>query len=99
MSITDGKSIQAITVLLVEELPAVRDLEEALRLAIGHVLVPRPGARRPQERDQSSRVASAGLMERLGMRREAHFRENELVKGAWSDELVYAMLASEWSAR
>jgi RimJ/RimL family protein N-acetyltransferase len=43
--------------------------------------------------------ASAGLMERLGMRREAHFRENERIKGVWSDELVYAMLASEWSTR
>jgi RimJ/RimL family protein N-acetyltransferase len=42
---------------------------------------------------------SARLMERLGMRREAHFRENEFVKGEWCDELVYAMLASEWEAR
>jgi RimJ/RimL family protein N-acetyltransferase len=41
---------------------------------------------------------SAMLMERLGMRREAHFRENMLIKDAWSDELVYAMLASEWGA-
>ena len=41
-------------------------------------------------------TASARLMERLGMRREAHLRENEFVKGEWSDELVYAMLATEW---
>ena len=40
--------------------------------------------------------ASARLMERLGMRREAHLRENEFVKGEWCDELVYAMLAAEW---
>jgi len=33
------------------------------------------------------------------MRREAHLRENELVKGEWTDELVYAMLASEWRRR
>jgi RimJ/RimL family protein N-acetyltransferase len=44
-------------------------------------------------------LASATLMERLGMRREAHSREMELINGAWSDELVYAILASEWSAR
>jgi RimJ/RimL family protein N-acetyltransferase len=43
--------------------------------------------------------ASARLMERLGMRREAHLRENELVKGEWTDELIYAMLASEWRSR
>jgi RimJ/RimL family protein N-acetyltransferase len=42
--------------------------------------------------------ASARLMERLGMRREAHLRENEFVKGEWCDELVYAMLATEWAA-
>jgi RimJ/RimL family protein N-acetyltransferase len=36
-------------------------------------------------------------MERSGMRREAHFRENEWVKGKWDDEYVYAILAREWA--
>jgi RimJ/RimL family protein N-acetyltransferase len=40
--------------------------------------------------------ASAKLAERLGMRREAHFVRNEIFKGEWADELVYAVLASEW---
>lgn len=43
-------------------------------------------------------VASVSVMRRLGMRREAHFRENELSKGEWTDEVVYAMLAHEWRA-
>lgn len=43
-------------------------------------------------------AASARVLEKLGMRREAHFRENELVKGEWTDEVVYAVLASEWKA-
>jgi RimJ/RimL family protein N-acetyltransferase len=30
------------------------------------------------------------------MRREAHFVENEWVKGEWQSELVYAILAGEW---
>ena len=42
--------------------------------------------------------ASARVLERLGMRREAHLVENEWVKGEWTDELVYAMLAGEWRA-
>jgi RimJ/RimL family protein N-acetyltransferase len=42
--------------------------------------------------------ASARLLERLGMRREAHFVQNEYVKGRWADEVVYAMLAQEWQA-
>ncbi|HUA27388.1 MAG TPA: GNAT family protein [Streptosporangiaceae bacterium] len=44
-------------------------------------------------------TASARLMERLGMRREAHLRHPEMVKGAWADELVYAMLEHEWEER
>ncbi|HEX6140174.1 MAG TPA: GNAT family protein [Candidatus Limnocylindria bacterium] len=44
-------------------------------------------------------AASETVMKRLGMRCEAHFRENELVKGEWTDELIYALLADEWSRR
>lgn len=41
-------------------------------------------------------TASAQLMERLGMRREAHFVENEWFKGEWGSEYVYAILHYEW---
>ena len=43
--------------------------------------------------------ASARLMERLGMRKEAHLIQNERVKGDWTDELVFAILAAEWQAQ
>lgn len=36
------------------------------------------------------------LMERLGMRREAHFREHALFKGGWDEEFYYAILRKEW---
>ena len=36
------------------------------------------------------------LAERIGMCREAHFRESELSCGEWRDGLVYALLESEW---
>jgi RimJ/RimL family protein N-acetyltransferase len=42
--------------------------------------------------------ASAAVMERLGMRLEAHLVENEWVKGEWQSELVYALLDREWTA-
>jgi RimJ/RimL family protein N-acetyltransferase len=42
--------------------------------------------------------ASARLMRRLGTRQEAHFRRNEFIKGEWTDELVFALLAEEWAA-
>ncbi|GAA3128757.1 GNAT family N-acetyltransferase [Streptosporangium carneum] len=44
-------------------------------------------------------AASARVLERLGMRREAHLVENEMVKGEWVDEIVYAILQREWRAR
>jgi RimJ/RimL family protein N-acetyltransferase len=33
------------------------------------------------------------------MRREAHFAENEWVKGEWQSEVVYAILDREWRDR
>lgn len=42
--------------------------------------------------------ASYKLMEKLGMRREAHFREHALFKGGWDEEFYYAILEDEWRA-
>ena len=40
--------------------------------------------------------ASARLMERLGMRREAHLIDSLWFKGAWASEYWYAILRYEW---
>jgi RimJ/RimL family protein N-acetyltransferase len=40
--------------------------------------------------------SSARLLGRLGMRQEAHLREDEWFKEQWTDTLVFAMLADEW---
>jgi RimJ/RimL family protein N-acetyltransferase len=39
--------------------------------------------------------ASYRVLEKIGMRREAHFRENAWIKGEWTDSLIYAILARE----
>ena len=44
-------------------------------------------------------LASLRLAERVRMRREAHLVENEWFKGAWSDEIDYALLEREWLSR
>jgi RimJ/RimL family protein N-acetyltransferase len=44
-------------------------------------------------------VPSWQLLSRLGMRREAHFVEDELFKGEFGDQYVYAMLDREWKTR
>jgi RimJ/RimL family protein N-acetyltransferase len=36
------------------------------------------------------------VMEKLGMRREASFRKDALVRGRWRDSYLYALLAREW---
>ena len=47
-------------------------------------------------RVEARNVGSARVLEKLGMRREAHFVENEFVKDEWQSELVYAILDREW---
>ena len=56
------------------------------------------GAHRVSGRLDARNHPSARVLEKLGMRREAHFIQNEYVKGEWTDELVYAILATEWRA-
>ena len=35
-------------------------------------------------------------LEKAGLRQEAHFVENEFVKGEWTDEIVLAILRRDW---
>jgi RimJ/RimL family protein N-acetyltransferase len=56
------------------------------------------GLHRMVGRCDARNARSVAVMARLGMRREAHLRDNEFVKGEWCDELVYAMLEEEWRA-
>ena len=55
--------------------------------------------RRVTARIDDRNVASAAVLRRLGMRQEAHLIENELFKGEWTNEIDFAMLATEWRAR
>lgn len=44
-------------------------------------------------------VGSWRVMEKLGLRREAHLRENWWLKGEWCDSYLYAVLEDEWRAQ
>lgn len=44
-------------------------------------------------------VDSIRLIERLGFRKEAHFVKSLFFHGRWVDDLIYAILASEWNNR
>ena len=43
-------------------------------------------------------VASARVLEKLGMQREAVLREDQWMKGRWWNTLVYGILEHEWAA-
>ena len=54
------------------------------------------GFHRVVGRTEAHNTASVRVLEKLGMRCEAHLVENEWVKGEWQSELVYAILDREW---
>ena len=44
-------------------------------------------------------IESVGIVERLGLRCEAHLIENDRFNGVWGDEYIYAVRAAEWQGR
>jgi len=64
-----------------------------------HVAFDDLGLHRVIARVDARNTASARLASRLGMRQEAHLRENEWFKGEWTDEIDFGTLAQEWSSR
>jgi RimJ/RimL family protein N-acetyltransferase/quercetin dioxygenase-like cupin family protein len=72
---------------------ATEAVHGALHLAFDDLSLHRVTARVDLRNSPSVRLAS-----RLGMREEAHLRENEWFKGGWSDEIGFAMLEDEWRA-
>jgi RimJ/RimL family protein N-acetyltransferase len=73
---------------------ATEAVEALLRLCFEEM-----GLHRVAARCDARNTASWRVMERAGMRREAHLVQSELIKGEWTDELIYAILRSEWAAR
>ncbi len=57
------------------------------------------GLHRVTARMDARNAASARLVDRLGMRLEAHHVSSEMFKGVWSDVLIYALLEQEWRDR
>jgi len=55
-----------------------------------------PRLRRVVAQMDARNESSARLARRIGMRREAHFRQNAWIKNEWTDTVVFAMLRSEW---
>ena len=73
---------------------ATEALEAALTLAFGSL-----GLHRVVAVTDARNAPAAALLERVGMRREAHFVDNVFFKGAWGSEFLFAILEREWAAR
>lgn len=70
---------------------------EAAKAALGFGFE-RIGAHRIFARLDVLNTASARVAQRLGMRQEAHLRQNDRFNGIWGDELIFAILRTEWRA-
>lgn len=43
-------------------------------------------------------TTSLRLIQRLGFRKEAHFKKSYYLRGEWVDDIIYAMLKTEWTS-
>jgi RimJ/RimL family protein N-acetyltransferase len=68
---------------------------EALN-AILHLLLVRLGKHRVFASVDPDNVRSIALMERVGLRKEGHFVQSLWFKDKWVDDVIFALLASEW---
>jgi RimJ/RimL family protein N-acetyltransferase len=71
---------------------------EAVRGLLGHLFAS-PARHRVFASVDPRNRASVALLARVGMRQEAHFRRSLWFRGEWADDLLFAVLESEWKGR
>ena len=71
---------------------------EAVRRMLDHLFTDR-GLHRVVAECDARNLASARLLERAGFQLEGHLREHTYMKGEWTDDLLFGLLAREWPAR
>ena len=69
---------------------------EAVRGVLGHLFRIR-GLHKVSAECDARNIASARLLERVGFTREGLLREQTWIKNEWTDDLIYGLLAAEWS--
>jgi RimJ/RimL family protein N-acetyltransferase len=71
---------------------------EAVAALLGHLFGPL-GKHRVFASADPRNQPSLALLRKVGMRQEAHFRESMWFKDEWVDDVVFAILESEWTRR
>ncbi len=70
---------------------------EAVRRVLAHLFEER-GLHRVSAECDARNERSARLLARLGFRQEGHRVRNTWMKGEWTDDLLFGLLATEWPA-
>lgn len=69
---------------------------EAMQAIINHLFTERNKHRISASVDPNN-TASIKLLERLGFRKEAHFKKSLFLNGTWVDDVIYGLLQEEWN--
>ncbi len=69
---------------------------DTVRTLLGYLFEAR-GKHRVTASCDPRNAGSIRLLERIGVRREAHLRESSWFNGEWADDLLFAMLDREWA--
>jgi len=68
---------------------------EAVRCMVGDLFAEH-GLHRISAECDARNTSSARLLERIGFQREGHRPANTWIKGVWTDDLLYGLLARDW---
>jgi aminoglycoside 6'-N-acetyltransferase len=68
---------------------------EAVRRVLAHLFTER-GLHHVSAECDARNLRSAALLDRLGFRREGHRVAHTLIKGEWTDDLLFGLLAQDW---
>ena len=71
---------------------------EAVRRVLEHLFTER-GLHRVSAECDARNLPSARLLDRLGFRREGHRVAHTWIKGEWTDDLLFGLLAEHWRRR
>jgi RimJ/RimL family protein N-acetyltransferase len=96
VQVHDSRQVE-VGITLAREFQGRGFATEALRALIGY-LFEELGKHRVFGSVDPRNGPSMALLERVGMRREAHFVESLWFKGAWADDVIFAMLRREYLA-
>jgi hypothetical protein len=72
-----------------------RDMTEAVKLIVEYLFRTKD-IERIEALTDTDNLASQGVLEKVGFKREGILRKRALIKGEYRDDLIYGILREEW---